>query len=119
MRQCCPEQAGSTCSYSEAYGPAPAFLFGWALFLIIQTGKIAAVGVAFASFSGVLMPWISASLYVFEPVVLGRYAVSLSTQQLVAISVILLLTAVNTRGLQVGKHIQNPLTIVKTAVLIA
>jgi APA family basic amino acid/polyamine antiporter len=75
--------------------------------------------VAFATFSGVLIPWISADHYILEPIVLGRYAVSVSTQQVVAILVILLLTAVNTRGLQVGKRIQNTLTVVKTAALIA
>ena len=113
-----PRAGGQYVFLREAYGPGPAFLFGWALFLIIQTGKIAAVAVAFASFSGVLMPWISADRYSSTPSLLGRYAVSLSTQQLVAIVVILLLTAVNTRGLDVGKRIQNTLTVCKTAALI-
>jgi basic amino acid/polyamine antiporter, APA family len=113
-----PRAGGQYVFLREAYGPSSAFLFGWALFLIIQTGKIAAVAVAFAAFSGVLIPWISVNRYVLEPIGLGRYAVSMSTQQLVAILVILLLTAVNTRGLQVGKQIQNSLTFVKTAALI-
>src|SRR3954471_3981809 len=52
-----PRAGGQYVFLREAYGPAPAFLFEWALFLIIQTGKIAAVAVACASFSGVLMPW--------------------------------------------------------------
>ena len=72
---------------------------------------------AFASFSGVLIPWISADRYVVDPIALGRYAVSVSTQQLIAIAVILLLTAVNTRGLNVGKRIENTLTFVKVAAL--
>jgi len=114
-----PRAGGQYVFLREAYGPAPAFLFGWALFLVIQTGKIAAVAVAFATFSGVLIPWVSVDRYIIEPIVLGRYAASVSTQQLVAILVILLLTALNTRGLQVGKRIQNPLTVVKTAALIA
>jgi amino acid transporter len=114
-----PQAGGQYVFLREAYGPAPAFLFGWALFLIIQTGKIAAVAVAFATFSGVVIPWISVDHYLLEPIAFGRYAVSLSTQQLVAVSVILLLTAVNTRGLHVGKRIHNTLTIVKTAALLA
>ena len=114
-----PRAGGQYVFLREAYGPGPAFLFGWALFLIIQTGKIAAVAVACASFSGVLSPWISADHYIAEPIVVGGYAVSLSTQQFVAIVVILLLTAVNTRGLDVGKRIQNTLTVIKTAAFIA
>jgi basic amino acid/polyamine antiporter, APA family len=124
--QCCAELAammpwagGQYVFLREAYGPALAFLFGWALFLIIQTGKIAAVAVAFASFTGVLIDWVSPSNYIIEPIVSGRYAVSLSTQQLVAILMIVVLTALNTRGLAVGKAIQNTLTFIKTAALIA
>ena len=101
----------------EAYGPAVAFFFGLALFLIFQTGKIAAVAVAFATFSGVWMPWIAVDHYLVEPIRLGRYAVSLSTQQLLAIAVILMLTAVN-RGLKVGARILTSLTLVKTAAFI-
>ncbi len=95
-----PRAGGQYVYLREAYGPAVAFLFGWALFLIIQTGKIAAVAVAFATFSGVWMPWIAVDHYLVEPIRLGSYAVSLSTQQLIAIAVILMLTAVNTRGLK-------------------
>lgn len=113
-----PRAGGQYVFLREAYGSFVAFLFGWALFLIIQTGKIAAVGVAFASFTGVVLPWVSADRYVVYPIVLGRYAVSVSTQQLTAIAVILLLTVVNTRGLNVGKRIQNSLTFVKVAALI-
>ena len=113
-----PRAGGQYVYLREAYGPAVAFLFGWALFLIIQTGKIAAVAVAFATFSGVWMPWIAVDHYIVEPIRLGRYAVSLSTQQLLAIAVILILTAVNTRGLKVGARIQTSLTLVKTAAFI-
>jgi basic amino acid/polyamine antiporter, APA family len=114
-----PRAGGQYVFLREAYGPAPAFLFGWALFLIIQTGKIAAVAVAFATFAGVLMPWISADHHMVAPLVLGRYAISVTTQQFVAILVIVLLTAVNTRGLNAGKRIQNMLTFAKLAALIA
>ena len=113
-----PRAGGQYVYLREAYGPAVAFLFGWALFLIIQTGKIAAVAVAFATFSGVWMPWIAVDHYLVEPIRFGRYAVSLSTQQLLAIAVILILTAVNTRGLKVGARIQTSLTLVKTAAFI-
>ncbi|HEX8695650.1 MAG TPA: amino acid permease, partial [Longimicrobium sp.] len=112
-----PRAGGQYVFLREAYGPALAFLFGWGLFLVIQTGTIAAVAVAFANFLGVLVPWVSASSYLVEPVVFGRYAVSLSTQQLVAVAMILLLTATNTRGLRTGKLIQNTFTVAKTAAL--
>ncbi|HVG44329.1 MAG TPA: amino acid permease [Longimicrobium sp.] len=114
-----PRAGGQYVFLREAYGPAVAFLFGWGLFLVIQTGTIAAVAVAFANFLGVLVPWVSGAEYLVEPVVFGRYALSLSTQQLVAIAMILLLTATNTRGLRMGKLIQNTFTVAKTAALAA
>ncbi|HYH81401.1 MAG TPA: amino acid permease [Longimicrobium sp.] len=114
-----PRAGGQYVFLREAYGPAVAFLFGWGLFLVIQTGTIAAVAVAFANFLGVLVPWVSGSSYLVEPIVFGRYALSLSTQQLGAIAVILLLTFTNTRGLREGKLIQNSFTVAKTAALAA
>ncbi len=65
--------------------PRTGFLFGWTLFLVIQTGTIAAVAVAFAIFIGVLTPTVSESVYLIPPIHLGSYAITLSTQQLVAI----------------------------------
>ena len=112
-----PRAGGQYVFLREAYGPATAFLFGWGMFLVIQTGTIAAVAVAFANFMGVLVPAVSATDYLIEPIILGRYAVSLSTQQLVAIAMILLLTFTNTRGLRTGKAIQNTFTVAKTAAL--
>ena len=112
-----PRAGGQYVFLREAYGPATAFIFGWALLLVIQTGTIAAVAVAFANFSGVLIPWVSGTSYIIAPVVFGRYAVSLSTQQLVAIASILLLTWANSRGLRTGKLIQNVFTVAKTAAL--
>ncbi len=114
-----PRAGGPYVFLSEAYNPATGFLFGWSQFLIIQTGTIAAVAVAFANFAGVLFPPISGTNYVVTPIVFGSYAVSLSTQQLVAILVIMILTFVNTRGLEVGKWIQNTFTFTKTAALLA
>jgi APA family basic amino acid/polyamine antiporter len=113
-----PKAGGQYVFLREAYGPATGFLFGWALLLVVQSGTIAAVGVAFANFLGVLVPWVSGSGYLIAPIRFGRYAVSLSTQQLTAVVMILGLTLVNTRGLAVGKLIQNTFTFTKTAALI-
>ena len=116
-----PRAGGQYVFLREAYGPAFGFMFGWATFLVVQTGTIAAVAVAFAKFLGVLSPAISASSYLIEPKLLGGsgYALSLSTQQLVAVVLIALLTALNTRGLRTGKAIQNTFTFTKTAALMA
>jgi APA family basic amino acid/polyamine antiporter len=115
-----PRAGGQYVFLREAYSPAVGFLFGWSLLLVIQTGTIAAVAIAFANFVGVLAPGVSASNYLVAPRrVFGGYAVSLSTQQLVAVLMILLLTAMNTRGLQLGKLIQNSFTFTKTAALAA
>src|SRR6266404_1028862 len=105
-----PRAGGQYVFLREAYGRFWGFLFGWALFLVIQTGTIAAVAVAFANFLGVLVPGISADEYIIPPIVAGRYAFSLSYQQAIAIFVILLLTFANTRGLTMGKWIQNAFT---------
>ena len=96
------------------------FLYGWAVFLVIQTGTIAAVAVAFAKFLGVLAPAIAADNYLIAPIrVGGGYAISLSTEQLVAVLLIFLLSWSNTRGLELGKFVQNIFTFAKTAALIA
>jgi APA family basic amino acid/polyamine antiporter len=112
-----PKAGGQYVFLREAYGRGVGFLFGWSMLLVIQTGTIAAVAVAFANFLGVLVPAVSGTRYLVEPVALGRYGVSLSTQQLVAAAMILLLTAVNTRGLGFGRWIQNTFTAAKTAAL--
>lgn len=113
-----PHAGGQYVFLSKAYSPLVGFLFGWALFLVVQTGTIAAVAVAFANFLGVLLPQVSSTNYLIAPLVLGHYAISLSTQQLVAIAMILLLTGMNTRGLKTGKWIQNSFTFAKTGALI-
>src|SRR5437868_709853 len=95
-----PRAGGQYVFLGRAYSPAIGFLFGWSLFLVIQTGTIAAVAVAFANFTGVLISGISGTNYLLAPrPVGGGYAISLSTQQLVAIGMILVLTFTNTRGL--------------------
>ncbi len=113
-----PRAGGQYVFLREAYGPSIGFLFGWSLFLVIQTGTIAAVAVAFANFMGVLTDRVSSDSYLIAPYAIGGYAISLSTQQLVAVVMILLLTTVNTRGLQTGKLIQNTFTFTKTAALL-
>jgi APA family basic amino acid/polyamine antiporter len=113
-----PHAGGQYVFLREAYDPSLGFLFGWSLFLIIQTGTIAAVAVAFANFTGVLTSSVSADRYIVAPHGFGGYAISLSTQQLVAVVMILFLTLTNTRGLKIGKVIQNTFTFTKTAALI-
>ena len=114
-----PRAGGQYVFLRQAYGPAIGFLFGWTLFLVIQTGTIAAVAIAFAKFAGVFFPAIGTEHYLVRPVhLVGAYAISLSTEQLVAVLLIFLLTWVNTRGLEVGKLVQNTFTFAKTAALI-
>jgi APA family basic amino acid/polyamine antiporter len=115
-----PQAGGQYVFLREAYSPLWGFLYGWTLFLVIQTGTIAAVGVAFARFLGVLVPAIDPAAWIVAPIHLSeRYAVSLSTQQLVGILSIALLTAINTRGIHLGKLLQNTVTSAKTLALVA
>ena len=114
-----PRAGGQYVFLREAYGPSLGFLFGWALFLVVQTGTIAAVAVAFANFLGVLVPTISSENYLIAPhAIVGSYALSLSTNQVVAIALIGLLTFTNMNGLKTGKFIQNTFTFTKTAALL-
>src|SRR3954468_22136560 len=114
-----PRAGGQYVFLREAYGPSVGFLFGWALFLVVQTGTIAAVAVAFANFLGVLVPSISSDNYLIAPqAIAGAYAISLSTNQVVAIALIMLLTFTNMNGLKTGKFIQNTFTFTKTAALL-
>src|SRR5258705_10446980 len=114
-----PRAGGVYVFLREAYGPAIGFLFGWTLFLVIQTGTIAAVAIAFAKFLGVFAPSIAGDHYLIAPIVLFHgYAISLSTEQLVAFLLIALLTFPNPRGLRVGQIVPNSFTFTKTAALI-
>ncbi len=115
-----PETGGMYVYLREAYSPLVAFLYGWTLFTVIQTGTLAAVAVAFARFTGVLWPWVSENHYLIPPIHLSaRYAISLSSAQLGGIVVILVLTWTNSRGLEYGKIVQNLFTVAKTAALAA
>jgi APA family basic amino acid/polyamine antiporter len=113
-----PKAGGQYVYLREAFSPMWGFLYGWTLFLVIQTGTIAAVAVGFARYLGVLWPKIGENKYLIEPKHLfGSYAISLSTAQLVGILMIILLTFMNTRGLKLGKLVQNTFTTAKLAAL--
>jgi APA family basic amino acid/polyamine antiporter len=114
-----PKAGGQYVYLREAFSPLWGFLYGWTLFLVIQTGTIAAVAVGFARYMHVLIPWVSESKYLIAPIRFGGYALSLSTAQLVGLAMIALLTFMNTRGLKLGKLVQNVFTTAKTGALIA
>jgi len=107
-----PKAGGQYVYLREAWGPLAGFLYGWTLFMVIQTGTIAAVAVAFAKFLGVLTPAVSASRHLVE---VGSWA--LTTQQAVGIAVVLVLTGVNLMGVRAGKLIQNVFTVAKLGAL--
>jgi APA family basic amino acid/polyamine antiporter len=135
-----PHAGGQYVYLREAFSPLWGFLYGWAVFLVIQTGTIAAVGVAFAKFLGILVPWLGTEQEVWkytfaEPVVLRlphwllpwlaepltvlkRDKFTISAGQLVAVGVTVVLTALNCRGVQEGKWVQNVFTVAKTLALI-
>ena len=108
-----PRAGGQYVFFREAYGPLAGFLFGWAMFLVIQTGTIAAVAVAFAKFTGVLVPMISG-----RPL-FSIFGWPISSVQLLALGVIALLTATNATGLKAGTRTQNVFTAAKFAALLA
>ena len=114
-----PRAGGQYVYLREAYSPLWGFLYGWTLFLVIQTGTIAAVAVGFARYLGVLFPSISPTAWIIHPISLGsKYAISLSVQQLVGILMILFITFLNTLGVRLGKLIQNVFTSAKTLSLV-
>jgi basic amino acid/polyamine antiporter, APA family len=114
-----PRAGGQYIYLREAFSPLWGFLYGWTLFLVIQTGTIAAVAIGFARYLGVLFPSISPKSYLIQPIDFSsRFAISLSVQQAVAIVMIVFLTFLNTRGVQLGKWIQNVFTSAKMLALI-
>ena len=115
-----PKAGGQYVYLRESYSPLWGFLYGWTLFLVIQTGTIAAVAVAFARFLGVLFPAVSPTSWIIPPINLtSGYAVSLSIQQFIAVLLIIFLTVINMQGLKLGKLIQNVFTSAKTLSLLA
>jgi len=114
-----PHAGGQYVYLREAYSPLWGFLYGWTLFLVIQTGTIAAVAVGFARYLGVLWTAISPSVWIIHPIALGsKYAISLSVQQFVGVLMIVFLTFINTLGVRLGKLIQNVFTSAKTLSLV-
>jgi len=113
-----PHAGGQYVYLREAYSPLWGFLYGWTLFLVIQSGTIAAVAVGFARYLGVVWPAISPNIWIVHPIALSsKYAISLSIQQLVGVLMIVFLTFTNTLGVQLGKIIQNIFTSAKTLAL--
>src|SRR5437763_7374920 len=123
-----PRAGGQYVYLREALGPLWGFLYGWTLFLVIQTGTIAAVGVAFGKFLGVFIPSISSSNWILHlwkvppirvgPMVLGNMDVGINTQNLMAILLTIILSVINIFGLRTGAAIQNIFTTAKVLALL-
>jgi APA family basic amino acid/polyamine antiporter len=123
-----PHAGGQYVYLREALGPLWGFLYGWTLYLVIQTGTIAAVGVAFGKFLGVLFPSVSSTHWLIHlwrvppipigPMVLGNMDVGLNTQNLAAIVIVIFLSVLNIFGVRTGAAVQNVFTIAKTAALL-
>jgi APA family basic amino acid/polyamine antiporter len=111
-----PKAGGQYVYLREALGPIWGFLYGWTLFLVIQTGTIAAVGVAFGKFLGVFFPSVSAANWIWH---VGSGNIGLNTANLAAIAVITLLTVLNTFGVKLGAAVQNLFTSAKVLALMA
>src|SRR5262245_46077871 len=111
-----PRAGGQYVYLREALGPIWGFLYGWTLFLVIQTGTIAAVGVAFGKFLGIFVPSISSTNWILHlwkvppipigPMILGNMDVGLNTQNLAAILLVVFLSVVNIFGVKTGAWIQ-------------
>ena len=124
-----PKAGGQYVYLREALGPLWGFLYGWTLFLVIQTGTIAAVGVAFGKFLGVFFPSVNANNWLWHighvpalpvgPMVLGNMDIGLNTANLAAIVIIVLLTVLNTFGIKLGSSVQNVFTSAKVLALAA
>ncbi len=109
-----PKAGGQYIYLREAYNPLVGFLYGWTVFLVIQTGTIAAVAVAFAKFTAVVIPWFSEQHILFS--LFGR---NVSAAQMLAIASIIILTVVNLGGLKEAKIVQNIFTFTKTLALLS
>src|SRR6266545_1696099 len=118
-----PKAGGNYVYLREGISPLFGYLYGWTLFVVIQTGTIAAVAVAFARFTAVLFPALSPAVFlggtISFPQPIGPIAVGLSPQRILAIVSIAVLTWINVRGVRTAAVIQTSLTIIKTAALAA
>ena len=108
-----PKAGGQYVYLKEAYNPLIAFLYGWALFLVVQCGTIAAVAMAFAKYTGVLLPFFSADHLLIE-----TGAFKLSFAQILAIGMIVFLTFINSRGIHYGRFIVRLFTSTKLLALL-
>ena len=108
-----PKAGGQYVYLKEAYNPLIAFLYGWALFLVVQCGTIAAVAMAFAKYTGVLLPFFSADHLLIET---GTF--KLSFAQILAIGMIVFLTFINSRGIHYGRFIVRLFTSTKLLALL-
>ncbi len=117
-----PRAGGQYIFLREGLGPLTGFLYGWTLFVVIQTGTIAAVAVAFGRFLGVLWPAITPDRFSWFPqydfqTPGGPVQLGLSPQRLIALIAIWILTWINLRGVKEAKWVQTTLTVVKTGAL--
>lgn len=108
-----PFAGGQYVYIRESYNPLIGFLYGWTLFLVIQTGTIAAVAVAFAKFAAVLIPWFGSSNILFNLI-----GLKISAGQLLAIFTIAILTHINICGVREAKFVQDIFTLTKTVALL-
>lgn len=108
-----PKAGGQYVYIQRAFGKLPAFLYGWTVFTVIQTGLIAAVAVAFAKYTAVFVPRLGE-----DNILLDLGVLQVNASQLVAIASIVLLTAFNTRGVRNGKLLQTSFTLAKIAALL-
>ena len=109
-----PKAGGQYVYLKEAYNPLVGFLYGWSFFAVIQTGTIAAVGVAFAKFAGYFFPALNMQE---QNILFTLGSVKVYPAQLVSIAVVVLLTQINTRGVKEGKIIQTTFTVSKLLAL--
>jgi APA family basic amino acid/polyamine antiporter len=109
-----PKAGGQYVYLKESYNPLIGFLYGWSFFAIIQTGTIAAIAVAFSKFTAYLIPGISEDV-----ILIDLSFISLSSAQALSIATVILLTYINTRGVEGGKKIQTTFTIAKLVSLFA
>ena len=109
-----PKAGGQYVYLKEAYNPLVGFLYGWSFFAVIQTGTIAAVGVAFAKFAGYFFPALNMQE---QNILFTLGTVKIYPAQLVSIAVVFLLTQINTRGVKEGKIIQTTFTVSKLLAL--
>lgn len=109
-----PKAGGQYVYIQRAFGKLPAFMYGWTVFTVIQTGLIAAVAVAFAKYTAVFFPVLGA-----DNILLDLGFLQVNASQVFAIASVVLLTAFNARGVENGKALQTSFTLAKIIALLA